>query len=198
MRYWALTILAGAVVTGAGAQDAKSGIQPGKDFPASFHPYNATGSSAGRFHCLVSEHGLNPVAAVFARNIDDVSNAGFVALMQSLDALAVKNGAARLGCYIVFVADDVNVVLTDDDKRNALASKLQDVGKAAGLQKTVLAITSPDDVKDFGLSDQAGVTAVLYDRLKVKAVHAVPLDKLNEAAVKKLVEEVSATLLPKK
>ncbi len=198
MRYWALTVLAGAVVAGAWAQDAKTGIQPGKDFPSSFHPFNATGGAEGRFHCLVSEHGLNPVAAVFARNIDDVSNAGVVALMQSLDALAVKNGAARLGGYIVFVSDDISGVLTDDDKRNALASKLQDVAKAAGLQKTVLAVTSADDVKDFGLGDQAGVTVVLYDRLKVKAVHAVPLDKLNEAAVKKLIDEVSATLLPKK
>lgn len=36
-----------------GAEEIKSGLQPGEKLPGPFHPLNITGSKAGKKNCLV-------------------------------------------------------------------------------------------------------------------------------------------------
>ena len=50
-------------------QNLKSGPQIGEDVPGPYHPLNVTGPFAGQKKCLFCQHGANPVAVVFAREV---------------------------------------------------------------------------------------------------------------------------------
>src|SRR5438132_5326782 len=64
-------LIAAAVVLAAralAADPAPAADKPA-ELPGPFHPYNVTGDEKyrGTYHCLVSEHGLDPVVLVFVR-----------------------------------------------------------------------------------------------------------------------------------
>lgn len=49
-----LAAVAGVFLAGSlGAEEIKSGLQPGEKLPGPFHPLNITGSKAGQKNCLV-------------------------------------------------------------------------------------------------------------------------------------------------
>ena len=47
-----------------------SPLQVGKNLPGPFHPYNVTGPHKQHFHCLVSEHDVDPMVMIFHKNVD--------------------------------------------------------------------------------------------------------------------------------
>ena len=53
-----------------GKADAKSTLTPGSNLPGTILPYNVTGPYKGRFHCLISDYGLEPVVLIFARDLE--------------------------------------------------------------------------------------------------------------------------------
>src|SRR6266511_445780 len=96
------------------------------DLPGPFHPYNVTGKDQhrGTYHCLVSEHGLDPVVLVFVRGNEPTD--AVKKLLAGLDEAVDKNQKARLRVVVVFLSDDLADVVKDNDKRDALAPKLLD------------------------------------------------------------------------
>src|SRR5580658_8714358 len=74
--------------------DAKSVMKPGSDVPGTFLPFNATGPYKGRFHCLVSDYGPEPVVVVFARDLE--ATPALKDLLQQIEQRIEKNPAARL------------------------------------------------------------------------------------------------------
>jgi hypothetical protein len=195
----------------------------GENITATFHPYNVTASAAvkeepdeddkdakkkdkikkpayttkGKFHCLITEYDLDPVVMLFARgNLED--NAGFRDLLQKIDGAIDRNPGVRLRCFVVFVADDIEDVVKDDDKREEAAKKIQKkLADDLKLRQVVLTLASKADVSSYPLDPGMAVTAVLYQNLRIAAVHPVPLDKLDKAdaeAVKAIMKDVAEKL----
>src|SRR5437762_908713 len=85
-------------------QASKVGRKPsllkvGDDLPGSFNPYNATGLRKGKYHCLISQHGLNPMVLIFVRTLD-LGNA-FKDLLRKIDSAIDKNPGIGLGGLVV-------------------------------------------------------------------------------------------------
>lgn len=188
------TLLTGLLLAlGVSAQEAavKSGPQKDQLLPGPFHPYNATGTHAGRPHCLVCRFGLDPVAAVFARELPEAGKP-LAALLKGLDAAVEKHQAAELGAFVVFLSDDAN----DLERRQALVQKLQDLAKQLELKHVVLAIDAPDGPKGYDLSKEADVTVLLYVKHKILANHAYGKDGLTDKDVAAILAETEKLLPP--
>jgi len=187
--------LLGGVAAGAPEKGGKSPLGPGNNLPGPFYPYNVTGPHKGHFHSFVSEHGLEPAVLVFHRGLE-VSDA-FKELLKQLDALLEKNARANLAGYVVFIAEDLPEVFgvndKDDDRREELAAKLEDLAKALMLKNVIVCLDSRSDVEKYALGDEAG-TVVLYRKLKIVASHPLSRDQVTDARVKEVVGEVTEKL----
>jgi hypothetical protein len=169
-------------------------LEVGKDLPGAFHPYNVTGPHKQRFHCLISEHDLDPMVMIFHKNVDfgdPLPN-----LLKKLDVAINKNPSARLGAFVVFLPDDLMEVVGRDDKgddaRGVLEKKVADKAADWKLRHVILCLDSRADVEKYHLSDANVVTVVLYNKLKIVAVFALPQSEFNDA-----VEKILATVAEK-
>jgi hypothetical protein len=133
---------------------------------ATFHSYNVNGPFAGRFHCLVTEHNLDPAVLVFVRGVEGrldpkdprkhdlriVATPQLKDLLVKLDTVADKNPAVRLETYVIFYGDKSlpNVVLMDDE-RDILEVSLKKLADDLKLKHTILTLASrslPEEPKD--------------------------------------------------
>ena len=160
----------------------KSGLQPGESLTNVFHPYNVTGPFAGDRHCLVCENGLNPVAMVFAREV----NKPLVDLMRKLDLVTKQNRKQEMGSFVVFLND-----------KDGLDKQLQSVAKKHGLKTIILSIDDPEGPEDFKISKVADVTVVLYREHKVIANHAFRMGELSGKSVTAILADVPKILVKK-
>ena len=160
---------------------AKSGPGVGQDVPGPFHPLNVTGESAGQKACLYCSNGGNPVAVVFAREI----NADVTSLLKKLDEATVKNSKASMGSYAVFCSD-----------KDGLAGKLKALAEQQKIKNLVLSIDNPAGPKAYNIAKEADVTVLLYSDFTVRANHAFKKGELNDKAVERVVADV-AKILPK-
>jgi hypothetical protein len=170
--------------------DAKGGLQPGANLPGSFLPFNATGPFRGRFHCPIDDYGLEPVVMLFVRDLaptDPVKE-----LLKNLDERIDKNPAARLHAFVVFLSDELPDVLANNDKREELAKRVEDLASGLMLKNVVLTLDSNKDVEKYALGD-SWATAILYSKFRVVAVHT--LQKADaQAAAEKILADVGAKL----
>jgi hypothetical protein len=179
------TALAVAADPPPATKDAKSPtLAPGSDLPGPFHPYNVTGPDKGRYHCLVSEHGLDPLVIVFARNLEaDDANGPVMELLTQLDLLIEKNPKARLAAFAVSLSDAlpevVGASLQSDEQRKQTAGKLEALAGARSLKYVVLTLAGKEDVDKYPLDVKADVTVVLADKYRVVKVYALKKDDLK-------------------
>ncbi|MBY0232689.1 MAG: hypothetical protein K2W96_25700 [Gemmataceae bacterium] len=189
-------------------KEPPAGVKVGANLPATINPYNVTArvvplvepdkegggaakpvaaSTKGKFHSPITEYDLDPVVFLVARGLDD--SAGFRDLLKKIDAAIGRNAAARLRCFVVFLLEDITDkegktvsadVVTFDRQRGELAGRLEKLADDLKLQGVVLTIAAPKDVAPFKLDGMAALNAVLYNRLKVEAVHDVGKDKLEK------------------
>src|SRR5688500_15680358 len=87
--------------------------QPGSDVPGPFYAYMATGKKKGKFHCLVTEHELNPVAMVIVRGTDMTE--GLKYLLVKLNNAVDRNPNTRLASFAVFTTDKLKDLAREDD-----------------------------------------------------------------------------------
>ncbi|HZV03611.1 MAG TPA: hypothetical protein VE999_00845 [Gemmataceae bacterium] len=178
-------------------------LKVGNNLPGPFHPYNVTGPNKQRFHCLVSEHGLEPMVLIFYKNVD-FSNP-LPDLLKRLDAAIEKNPSTQLGAFVVFLPDDLPDVVgsneknadtnnKNDDARLELEKKIEGAGADMKLKHVVLSLDTKSDVAKYGLSEENLVTVVLYTKLKIVAVHALPKSDFTDAAVEKIMTDVADKL----
>jgi hypothetical protein len=182
------------VLIAAPADPKKAGLKPGNDLPGPFTPYNLTGKHAGRFHCLVCQNGLNPVVLVLIRGTD--VDAATRALLEQLDKAVKANEKARLGGFAVFIDDQVRDLVADDEQRDDLVKKVEDA--APKLERLVLALESKKNLDKYPLDEEAALTLVLYNRLKIVDVKTFAKGKLDPASVKTLVAEAVEKLTKSK
>jgi hypothetical protein len=102
--------------------------EPGSDIPGPFHTYNVTGRKKDKFHCLITEHDLNPVIMVVVRGVEVKENEGLKYLLLKLDSAIQRNLAIRLGGFVVFLSDTLKGVSPAkvDDVREQLEKKLRE------------------------------------------------------------------------
>jgi hypothetical protein len=183
-----------------GKEAPKEAPSKSKDDPANlpgvFHPYNVTGQHKGSFHCLISEHALDPMVMIFHKNVD--FGEPLPDLLKKLDAAIEKNPNARLGSFVVFLPDDLpDIVGTNDesdDARLKLEKKVDQAGADLKLKHVVLCLDSKDDVEKYNLRDSDLVTIILYNKLKVVAKFALPKSEFTGAAVEKILAAVADKL----
>ena len=154
----------------------KSGPQVGQDVPGPFHPLNVTGEKAGKKNCLYCSNGGNPVAVVFARE----ATPAVAKLLKQLDEATVKNGKAEMGSYAVFCSD-----------KDGLDKTLTKLATEQKLTKLILSIDNPAGPEKYGISKDADVTVVLYTEFQVKANHTFRKGELTDAAITKVVADVT-------
>jgi ribosomal protein L29 len=186
-------VLAGTSCTWADAPPARVGLQPGGDLPGPFQPYNITGKERhrGKFHCLVSEHGLNPVVAVFVRG-SDVSEP-VMKLLEKLDEAVARNEKIRLGSFVVFMSEALTDVVKEDDQREKESAEIND--KTNKLKFVAAALDSLAAIKPlYKLDDQAEVTVVVYNKYKVLLARAFPKEGLKDEELQKLLDDIEAQL----
>ena len=180
LRYgmFALLVVGTALVaTGVYAGGTlKSGPQAGQEVPGPFHPLNVTGASAGKKACLYCSNGGNPVAVVFARE----ATPAVAKLLKQLDEATVKNGKVDMGSYAVFCSD-----------KDGLDKALEKLASEQKLSKLILSIDNPAGPKSYNIAKEADVTVLLYTNFEVKANHTFKKGDLNDAAITKVVADVS-------
>ncbi|MBI1916387.1 MAG: hypothetical protein HYS12_16890 [Planctomycetes bacterium] len=151
--------------------------KPGSDIPGPFHVYNVTGKKKGNYHCLVSEFGLNPVVMVVVRGVEDKE--GLQPLLGKLDNLIDKNPNTRLASFAVFLSSTLKDVAREDDQRDRLSKKIEDLFKAGGVKHIVLALDTPKKLAKWPLDEKADVVVVLYNEYRTLAVHNLTWEQLN-------------------
>jgi hypothetical protein len=164
------------------AAGLKSGPQVGDEVPGPFHPLNVTGPDAGEKVCLYCKNGPNPVAMVFAREI----NEPVVRLIQKIDAATAEHQDARMGSFVVFLSDD-----------DGIKQKIKDVAAKANVKETILALDNSEGPARYEVSKDAAVTVVLYTDHTVKANYAFGKGGLKDKDVDRVVGDVSK-ILPQK
>jgi len=167
------------MVAASAAEPLKSGLQPGEKITTIFEPLNVTGEHAGEPYCLICENGLSRVAMLFAREV----NEPLLKLLTKLDEATVKNQAAEMGSFVVF--------LNESDE---LRAKLAAAAKQRGLKRIVLGTFAAEGPEGFKVSSDADLTVVLYREHEVKANHSFRKGELTAAAAEKILADLPKIL----
>jgi hypothetical protein len=175
IRICAVVVLILMSAPALAAEPLKSGLQPGERLTNIFEPLNVTGPYAGEQHCLVCEMGLNPVAMIFAREV----NEPLVALLSKLDKATEKNRDVEMGSFVVFLSE-----------KEGLKEQLENLAKKQGFKQIILSTYDPAGPEDFKVTADSDVTVVLYREHLVKANHSFRKGELSEQAVEKIVGDL--------
>ena len=178
------------------AGKAEGPLAPGQNLPGPFHPFNVTGPYANHFHCPVSDHDLDPGVLVFTNDL--TVSPPLRNLLRGLDAAIDKNPAVRLAGTVTFLSDDLPNVVEDDDKRDELKAKVQEIANSLALKHVVLCLDSRPDVAKYLREENVAVTVVLYKKFQIVSRHALSREKVTDAAVQQILGEVAAQLGAKK
>jgi hypothetical protein len=168
-------LLGGPFYLGAG-EPLKSGPQPGKLLPGSFHPFNLNGEHKDKYHCLVCEYGLKPVVLVFARDYKDPA---VIKLLDSLeDAVKKEEKKSYLKSFVVFLSKgatssateakpepDANKLVEEEASRAKLTKELQ--GLASKYNRVILSYYPEAGPKGYELNPDAAVTILVYYKQRV-------------------------------
>jgi hypothetical protein len=204
-RCFALTFLFLAIGISAG-QDLKSGPQIDEMLPGSFQPLNLNGAFAGRYHCLVCENRLNPVAMVFVKSKDEGIDPEVKKLLEALDKVCDEHFLdTGLASFVVFLTPDAQSGVTEEPgaepvkiipeaiKREKLVKALTDYAKSF---KRLGVTCSPSEklAEKYKLSEKAEVTVVTYARHRVFANFAFAEGQLKQDGVDRVIQGVDAML----
>jgi hypothetical protein len=201
------------------AQDKGSGLlKPGAQIPGAFQTLSVTLPptmlkpipQAGRFHCPVCEYRLNPAVLIFARQPDSADS--LKGLLQKLEAVIAKHPDLQVGACATFNDGGyMKQLLADLDDATGSASapvkeaeltkaiefkeaaeaKLKDFAKAANFQHVALSLGLPEA---YPIPANNDVRVLFYYKHEVVFDEAFPRDKLNDAAIEKIVKTVDDKL----
>ena len=181
------------------ADKPKDPLKEGADLPGPFRPFNVVnGKYVNKFHCITNEHGLNPTVIVFAQNVNTTQEGPLPKLLQELDKYIGEHPKTRLNAFAVFLFNDLDDVVKNDEARNAHADeliKLKSVEPA--LQQVVLCLDSAAGLKSAGyeLNPEQPIVVVLYDKLKVTKIYP-PKDETKDIDVAAIMKEVKEKFAP--
>jgi hypothetical protein len=201
------------------AQEKGSGLlKPGDKIPGAFQALAVTLPpttikpipQAGRFHCPVCEYRLYPGVLILGRQPNSAE--ALKGLLQKLDAVIAKHPELQVGACAVFNDGGyMKQLLADLDDatgstsapvkeaeftkaiefKEAAEAKLKDFAKAANLQHVALSLGLPEA---YPIPANNEVRVLFYYKHEVVFDEAFPKDKLNDAAVEKIVKTIDDKL----
>jgi len=204
-----------AIGTGGSAQDKAEDVGQGfRAFIIKEPRFEATDirNREGKMQDLVTEHGLNPVIAVFSRVVTTDAAHPLAAVVKKLDDLAENKDyrTKRLGAYLVFLA--LKNEFRKDETRDARIKDIAQFAEGCKPKRTTIGLAEatetpdgaeqplvPAQVTKMGIAPEDDIVIVFYNnfsavkRWKFKA-DAPP----GEDALKALEAEVARVLGPKK
>jgi hypothetical protein len=170
------------------------------ELPGPFFPYNVTGKKAGNYHCLVTQHHLDPAVLILVREkaFEEGRKPGSVLadLLKKLDQRVEKNVNVRLAVFVVVLLEekDKGNVTMDDDKRDQMEEVVKKwVGEQA-LTHIIFGLDSPSRLKAYALKDDSDLTVILFRRYKVLARHDWSLNALTAEKAAEVLKEVKDKL----
>ncbi len=204
-RFFALAVLLVAAGISAG-QDLKSGPQVDEMLPGSFQALNVNGTSAGRYHCLVCENRLNPVAMVFVKAQAEGIDAEVKKLLEALDKVCDEHYLdTGMASFVVFMTPDAQSGVTEEPgreavkiipeaiKREKLVKNLTDFSKS--FKRLVVTCLPAENVAGkYKLASKAEVTVIEYARHRVFANFAFAEGQLKQDGVDKVIQGADAML----
>ena len=176
------------------------------------YPTDDIRNREGKMQDLVTEHGLNPVIAVFSRVVPADAAHPLAAVVKKLDDLAENKDykVKRLGTYMVFLA--LKNEFRKDETRDARVKEIAQFAAGVMPKRTTIGLAEatetpdgaeqplvPAQVTKMGIAPEDDIVIVFYNnfsavkRWKFKA-DAPP----GEDALKALEAEVARVLGPKK
>ena len=208
-------VAAFTLVVGGTAQDKADEVTQG--FRAYIvadprYPADDIRNRTGKMQDLVTEHGLNPVVAVFARGIPADANSPLAAVVKKLDELAETKEAKakRLGTFLVFLS--LKNEFRKDESRDARMKEAAQFVSGVMPKRTTIGLAEatetpdgteqplvPAQVTAMGVGAEDDIAIVFYNnfgvvkRWKFKA-STPPTDE----DLKALEAEVTRVVGPKK
>jgi hypothetical protein len=168
-----------ALVMAAPAQDKSEEIKQG--FRAYIvaeprFPADDVRNRTGKMQDLVTDHGLNPVVAVFARNIPADANNPLTEVVKTLDALGEEYKLQRLGTFLVFLS--LKDEFRKDESRDARINEITRWAAGAMPKRTTIGLAEATEVPDnqplvpaqvtaMGIAAEDDVLIVFYDQFRV-------------------------------
>jgi hypothetical protein len=169
--------MAGAV---AMAEELKSGLQTGES-PGAYNVKDITGPNEGKSLCYRCAYGARPVVNIFAREIND----DLAGLIKQVDDVVEKNKDKKMAAFLVVLSEDA-------DKA---APKLTELAKKHGIKNVPLTIFDGESGPgSYKIAKDADVTVMMWNKMNVKANHALPKGKLDAATTKKIVADTETIL----
>lgn len=165
------------------ADDLKSGPQVGDKLPGAFHPLNITGPEAGKKNCLVCQNGQNPVAMIFAREIDGK----LTDLIKKIDRATGENQKAEMGSFVVFCTPD-----------EELEKQIKNLADQNAIKHCILATDNPAGPRGYNIVKEAHVTVVLYTDRVVQANYAFKKGEMKDEDIEKILKDLPKILAPPK
>ncbi len=117
---------------------------------------------------------------VFAKETGDA----LASLVKEIDKLVAENKGKQASSF-------VNIIGEDRDKLEETAKKF---GEPFENVAVVVPVEFEAGPKDFGVNPEAGVTVIIYRRTKVTANHAIAPKKLDDKAIKAIIEDAKKNL----
>lgn len=173
---FALLATAGLVI----AADVKSGLEKGAS-PAAFNVKDITGPSKGKSLCYRCQYGAKPVATIFTREITEEVGA----LVKQLDEAVGANKDKKMAAFVVLLTDDA-------DAGAKQLEKLAADQKITNVPLTIFDGTAGPE--SYKISKDAGVTVLMWNKMRVQANHAFAPGKLTAEDVKKVAADTSTIL----
>jgi hypothetical protein len=170
------------------------------ELPGPFFPYNVNGKKAGTYHCLVTQHHLDPAVLIFVREsaFEEGRKDGAVLadLLKKLDQRVDKNVAVRLAVFVVVVMDekDKKTVVTDDDKRDQMDEEIKKWIGGQALTHIIFSLDSNSRLKAYALKDDSDLTIFLFRRYKVLARQELGTKGLTAEKVSEVLGDVKEKL----
>jgi hypothetical protein len=166
----------------------------------------STRNRAGMMHDLVTDTGLNPGLAVFARSVPAATDAPVAKLADRLDALVSARQADRLTAFVVFLT--LGKEYPEDEGRDAKRAEVEKLADQLADQSATkmqpfrvpfaLAAAKSEATDAWGLKDTAEVTVVFFHRMRVIGRWEFTADKpIDDAAVKAITDAVNKELATK-
>jgi hypothetical protein len=198
----ALATLCGALH----AQQIESGPKLEATMPGPFLTLNLSGDFVGRYHCLICENRLAPVAMVMVRAQSEAIDPEVKKLLEALDtAVGDRFGQTGVRSFVVFLSPrassgvtaakpgDPTAIITEAANREKLVNNLKEQAKAF---KRVIFTTCPIESvpPEYKLADKAEVTVTLYAAHRALANFSFAEGQLNQNGTDAVIKGLNDTL----
>jgi hypothetical protein len=162
-------VLGTLVLTAAGADPCRSGLQPGQR-PGPYTAVMSTGPLRGKSHCYICETAEKPAVVIFARSLSEP----LAKLTGQFDKALADYQAAGLRAWVTFLSDD----------QPALDTKVVKWSADHALRRVPLGVfEDAGGPPSYRLARDADVTVLLLVGHKVTANFAFRSGELTDAAI---------------